>query len=288
MLRCPRAVMSKTAQIGLISAIALLTVAYVRAERAPSASGVDAQTIIHRSVEANQRDWKADPEYDYTETVRTEKGAKTYQVTMLFGSPYEKLIRVNGKDLSSADQKNEEDKFQNAVKQRRSESPSERASRIADYERDRKRDHLMMEQLTRAFNFKLTGRTRLAGRAVYVLSATPRNGYQPPNKEAKVLTGMRGTLWIDQQSSQWVRVRAEVISPVSIEGFLATVEPGTRFELEKMPVSKDIWLPKHFSVRSHARVLGLFQHHGFEDHTYSDYHKTPAEYVQAAGASPGK
>jgi len=280
--------MHRTAHIGLISAISLLTVAYVRAERAPSGSSADAHTIIQRSVEANQRDWQADPEYSYTETVRTDKGARTYEITMLFGSPYQKLTRVNGKALSSADRKKEEDKFQNAVKKRRSESPSERASRISDYEKDRKRDHLMMEQLTRAFDFKVTGQTHLAGRTVYVLNATPRNGYQPPNKEAKVLTGMRGTLWIDRQTSQWVRVRAEVISPVSIEGFLATVEPGTRFELEKMPVSKDIWLPKHFSVSSHARVLGLFQHHGFEDHTYSGYHKTPAEYVQAASASPGK
>jgi len=280
--------MYRTAHIGFISAISLMTVAYVRAERGTSGSSVDVQTIIQRSVEANQRDWQADPEYSYTETVRTGKGTKTHQVTMLFGSPYEKLIRVNGKALSSADRKKEEDKFQKAVNERRSESASAKARRIADYEKDRKRDHLMMEQLTRAFDFKLTGQARIAGRNVYVLNATPRKGYQPPNKEAKVLTGMRGTLWIDQQASQWVRVRAEVISPVSIEGFLATVEPGTRFELEKMPVSKDIWLAKHFSVRSHARVLGLLHHEGFEDHTYSDYHKTPGEYVQAAGASPGK
>src|SRR5579884_2753701 len=230
--------MRKTAYIAAISAIGLLAAAHAWPAREPSVSGVDAQTIIQRSVEANQRDWQADPEYSYSETIRSGNESKTYQVTMLFGSPYNKLIRENGKPLSASDQKAEEEKFQKAVKQRRSESASERARRIADYEKDRKRDHLMMEQLTKAFDFKVTGQTQTAGRSVYVLNATPRKGYQPPNKEAKVLTGMRGTLWIDQQTSQWVRVRAEVISPVSIEGFLARVEPGTRFELEKMPVTK--------------------------------------------------
>jgi len=210
---------------------------------------------------------------------------KAYQVTILFGSPYRKLIRVNGKALSSAEQKEQEEKFQNAVRQRRTESASARAHRIAEYEKDRSRDHVLMEQLTRAFDFRVTGQTQVAGRNVYVLSATPRRGYQPPNTEAKVLKGMRGTLWVHQETSQWVKVQAQVISPVTIEGFLATVEPGTMFELEKTPVSDGVWLPKHFSVRSHARVLGLFHHQTYEDDTWSEYHKTPAEYAQPASAS---
>ena len=255
---------------------------------AASANGVDAQAIIQQSVSANRRDWNAAPGYSCSETVQSGKGTKTYQVTMLFGSPYRRLIRVNGKALASGQQKEEEDKFQQAAKERRSESSEARARRIADYEKDRRRDHLMMEQLTRAFDFQVSGQTRLAGRNVYVLNATPRKGYQPPNTEAQVLKGMRGTLWIDQRTSQWVRVRAQVIAPVSIEGFLATVEPGTRFELEKMPVSDGIWLPKHFSMRSHARVLGFFNHRSSEDDTWFDYHRTPAQYTQGAGASAEK
>lgn len=49
-------------------------------------------------------------------------------------------------------------------------------------------------------------------------------------------------------------VEATVIHPVSIEGFLAQVEPGTQFKLEKMPVADGIWLPKHFV--SHVRENG--------------------------------
>lgn len=52
-----------------------------------------------------------------------------------------------------------------------------------------------------------------------------------------MLRGMEGELWIDEATFQWVKVQARVIRPVSIEGFLARVEPGTRFELEKMPVA---------------------------------------------------
>jgi hypothetical protein len=70
-----------------------------------------------------------------------------------------------------------------------------------------------------------------------------------------------------------VKVEAEVMHPVSIKGFLADVEPGTYFELEKIPVAPGIWLAKHFSMRSHAKVLMLIPKNGEEDDTYFNYHK---------------
>jgi hypothetical protein len=64
---------------------------------------------------------------------------------------------------------------------------------------------------------------------------------------------MQGKLWIDKPTCQWVNVEAEVVHPVSIAGFLAQVQPGTRFELEKMPVVEGSWLPKHFSTKMWAK-----------------------------------
>ncbi|HVW86517.1 MAG TPA: hypothetical protein VHB50_17645, partial [Bryobacteraceae bacterium] len=246
---------------------------------AATGASLTADQIIRNSVAANERDWRAAPEYSYTETTRDSHGSKTTRVTMLLGSPYEQLLRRNGKALSPEDQKREKEKFDAAFSERKSESRQETADRIAKYEKDRRRDHLMMEQLTNAFRFRLTGEKKLYGRSVYTLRATPRADYRPPNMEAEVLTGMKGDLWIDKQTFQWVKVLAQVVSPVSIGGFLATVQPGTYFELEKAPVAGGIWLPKHFRVQSQSKVLSLFRHDTQEDDTYLDYQKTPAEYL---------
>jgi len=127
--------------------------------------------------------------------------------------------------------------------------------------------------LVKAFDFKLLSEQRLNGYDVYVLQAKPRPSYQPPNMETRVLTGMQGHLWIDKNTFQWVKVEAQVTRPVSIAGFLARVEPGTHFELDKTPVSADVWLPRHFSMRSRAKILFLFHHEGQEDDTYFGYHK---------------
>jgi hypothetical protein len=130
-----------------------------------------------------------------------------------------------------------------------------------------------MDQLTKALDFTLVDEQMLGPYKVYVLKATPRHGYKPPNYEAKVLTGMEGKLWIDEKTFQWVKVEARVISPVSIGGFLAQVKPGTHFELQKMPVADNVWLPKHFAMKSEAKVLFLFTRKSQADETYYSYHK---------------
>jgi hypothetical protein len=245
----------------------------------------DADTIIQRSVAANEADWKAAHEYDYVERDRQKGGGtKTSEELMILGSPYERLVEVNGKPLPPEQQRREQRELETALVERRKESQQQRGKRIAKYETERESDHLLMEQLTKALDFKLMGEQKLGPYEVYVLKATPRPGYEPPNNEAKVLTGMEGKLWIDERTFQWVKVEATVIRPVSIEGFLAEVEPGTHFELEKAPVADGIWLPKHFAMKSQAKVLFLFTRKSQADETYSDYHK-PAP-VKAVAAEP--
>lgn len=236
-------------------------------------TSLDVRAIIQRSVEANTADWNAAPEYDYFERDKEKQGTKTYAELMLFGSPYERLLETNGKPLPPEKQAEEQRKLEETIAQRRSESEQQSAERLSKYEKERKRDHLMMEQMTRAFDFKLMGEQKIGAHDVYVLKATPRAGYQPPNMQAEALTGMQGRLWIDKITFQWVRVEAEVTRPVSIEGFLARVEPGTRFELEKTPVASGVWLPKHFAMRARAKVLFLITHKSQQDQTYFEYRK---------------
>jgi len=250
----------------------------------PSQVQPDARAIIQRSVQANETDWKAAPSYNYLERdLQPDGGTKTYQVMMVDGSPYQELVAVNGQPLSSDQQEDEKKKLEQITEQRRGESQAARNGRIAKYEKERKRDHALMEELAKAFDFAVTGEQSLNGFDVYVLQATPRAGYQPPTMETQVLTGMKGKLWIDKKSYQWVKIEAQVIHPVHIIGFLARVDPGTRFELEKTPVGENVWLAKHFSMKSHAKILSVFAHNSSADETYWDYRKLRPSATTSSG-----
>jgi hypothetical protein len=230
--------------------------------------------IVARSVTNTNRDWAAAPQYDFTERDLIVKGGekttKTYQVLMLDGSPYYKLIAENGQPLPAADAAEQDRKLEEEIAHRRNESPDEREKRIAEYRSERRQDHALMAQMARAFDYKLLGVETVNGRRCFVLDATPKPGYQPINRDTEVLKGMRGRMWIDAKEYQWVKVQAEVFRPVAFGLFIAHVEPGTEFILEQCPVKGNLWLPAHFTVRVKAEVL-FFSHNSFDDETYWDY-----------------
>ncbi|HEX5431976.1 MAG TPA: hypothetical protein VFW83_08425 [Bryobacteraceae bacterium] len=231
------------------------------------------ETIIQRSTEAFEADWKAAPNYDCYERELENGSTKTYHVTMLYGSPYKELVNINGKPLSKSAQNRQKQKLNREAARRRGESPKAHAKRIGAYQKDRARDHRLIQQLTKAFDFKLSGTPELNGHSVYYLEATPKPDYQPPTRDTQVLTGMQGKMWIDRKTFQWVKVEAKVIHPVSIEGFLAQVEPGTRFELERAPVPGGVWENTHFSMRATAKILFLVTHKTQTDESYFGYQK---------------
>jgi len=251
------------------------------------AAPVDVRAIIQRSVAANEIDWKAAPNYSFVERDVEVKGGrqttKTYQVLMIEGSQYNKVIAINDKPLTAAQQAQEEKKLQQEIAHRHGEAPGDRAKRVAKYNRERQQDHIMLQEMANAFDFKLIGEQQVNGREVWVLDATPRTGYRPKSRDAKVLTGMRGKLWVDKKDYQWVKVEAEVFRPVSFGLFVAKVRVGTRISLEQAPVTASIWLPRHFRVDLTTSILG-FGRHSIDDETYRDYRPNAGTRVSARSA----
>ena len=76
----------------------------------PSAYSIqpNAQQIVRRSIAATETDWKALPHFSDIERDADTKGgsttSKTYQVLMIDGSPYSRLIAIDDKPLSPAEQ----------------------------------------------------------------------------------------------------------------------------------------------------------------------------------------
>lgn len=234
------------------------------------------QEIVDRSAATIKADWDAAPNYAYTERdIESKHGhaktTKTFRVWMIGGSPYRELIAINDRPLSDRERGLQLKKVQYEILQRKDESARERERRIEKYRKERHQDFALMQQMAVAFHFKLVGDETLNGHKVWVLDATPKPDYQPINEESKVLTGMKGRLWISQNGYQWVKVQAEVVRPVYFLGVLAKVQPGTRFELDQEPVAPGLWLPKHFSQNVIASALGFIDESSTDDESYWDY-----------------
>jgi hypothetical protein len=246
-----------------------------------SAAGAqpDATGIIGRSVQQIEADWKRAPEYSYLERDVESKHhstptVKTYQVLMIDGSQYNRLIAINDRPLSSDEQAEEENKLRAEVLRRGDESERERHKRIAKFLKERDQNHAMLKEMVDAFDFRPAGEATIDGHDCWVFDAEPKPGYQPKTRETKVLSGMQGKLWIDKSQYQWVRVEAEVMRPVSMYG-IARVGPGTHFFLEQAPVAANLWLPTHFSVSVKASALGFINEDSSDDETFHEYKPMP-------------
>jgi hypothetical protein len=247
---------------------------------------VNVADLVKRSSENTERNWKQAPNYVYTERDITEKlgsasdvksrKIRTYEVMVIEGSNYNKLIAIDDKPLSPEEQRIENEKLARERYRRQHESDAERRKRIAKYQHERQQDHMMMHEMIRAFNYKLLGEETVKGRPCWLLEAIPNPSYVPVNRDARVLTGMKGKLWIDKQDVQWAKVSAEVVTPVSFYA-VATVTPGTRFELEQKPVSEGVWMPSHFAVKVNSTVLAFFSRNSLDDETYSNYRRAGAQ-----------
>lgn len=235
----------------------------------------DVRDIVARSVANNQADWKAAPQFSFTQREVNGKGpSHTYRVTMIDGSPYNETIAIDGEPLSKQAKAAEEEKLHREQWKRQHESPETRARRIADYQQGRKQDHALMQEMIAGFTFHLDGVEMMDGHKCYKITASPNPAYVPKSRETQVLKGMRGALWIDAEAYQWVQVQAAVFRPVAFGLFVAHVEPGTAFLLREGPVGGNIWMPTYFETRVNAKVL-FFGYQSLEQDTYWGYTRTP-------------
>jgi hypothetical protein len=236
----------------------------------------DPLEIVRKSMEAIEGNWKQAPNYSFVEReVQSKKegepSIKSHEVLMIDGSPYRRLVAIDDKPLSPGDQAEEDRKMRKEIEKRQHENGREEKKRMAKYLKDRTREHDMMREMVNAFEFHLAGEETVHGHDCWVLDTSPKNGYEPKDRESRVLTGMSGRLWIDKDQYQWVKARAEVVKPVSFFGFLAKVGPGTHFVLEQEPISNNLWLPRHFSMQVNASALGFLNEDSTDDETYGDY-----------------
>lgn len=241
-----------------------------------------AEEVIRKSVQVIEWDWSEAPKYSYLESDISSKRSdprmsKTYRVLMIDGSPYQDVTAIDGRPLSPREKAAEQKKLQKEIQKRRNESDRERRRRIDKFAKDNERDHQMLKEMIDAFQFRLAGDQRVDGYDCWVLDAEPKPDYDPSDHEGRVLKGMKGQLWIDKASYQWVKVHAQVVKPVSFFGFLAKVGPGTEFYLEQEPVplGNGLWFPKVFNVQVKAIALGFFNEDSTEHETYRDYQPMP-------------
>ena len=243
----------------------------------------DPLEILRRATELDQRNTEISRSYTFLERQEQrdlDSGGKlkktessTFDVTLLEGSPYRRLVARNDKPLSSADQRKEEEKLQKSIADRRRETPEQRRQRIADWEHKKQKQREPLKELPDAFTFKLAGEEALNGGVAYVIEGNPKPGYRPKSQSTAFFPKVKLRLWIDKQDYQWVKVDLESLDTISFGGFLVRLARGSQVTIENARVNNEVWLPKRANIRGSVRIALVKVMRGELDYTFSDYKK---------------
>jgi len=207
-----------------------------------------------------------------------------YDVTLLEGSPYRRLVGKDDHPLSPDEDRIEQKKLADSIAQRQKETPTERNKRIADWEKKRQHEREPLDEVPDAFNFKIAGEVQIDGRDAWIIEGTPRPGYRARNSLAKLFLKLRGKLWIDKADYQWVKTEAEVTDTISWGLFVARLGKGARLDMQMTRVNDEVWLPKRIEARVSARLALVKKYNVESDTSFSNYRKFQVESRVVAAA----
>ena len=240
---------------------------------------VDAREVIRRTVAADERNWKVARNYTFSERVNLRyldsesrvksQEVKIHDVMMLEGSPYRRLVSRNDRPLPPAEERKEQERLARSIVERRKETAAKRALRLAVYVSRPEWQREAWRELTEAFDFRLAAEEMWDGHSLYVIEATPRQGFQPRSSTAKVFVHLRGKLWVEKQDYHLVRAEVEAVDTIWLGLFLVRVAKGAHAAFEQTRVNDEVWLPRQVRAIVSARVGLLKVLHIEQEISYS-------------------
>lgn len=247
----------------------------------------DPKELVRRALSAYTADDAAQRQYTYLqrEDIRILGGGgdlkrhelRTYDVTLLEGSPYKRLVKRDDRPLSPEEDRQQQEALGRSIQQRRAESPEERRQRIAEFERKRQERRGDLNEVANAFDFTLVGDDTIDGVPAWVVEGTPRAGYKARSKSAAYFGKLKGRIWISKADNHVMKMDAVTLDTIAIGAFLIRFGQGGHIAIEFAHVNNDAWLPKHVLLTGSARVLLLKGYHLDADYSFSDYKKFTVE-----------
>jgi hypothetical protein len=247
----------------------------------------DPVEIVRRASELDRRNTEISRNYTYLrrqEQRELESGGRlkksestTYDVTLLEGSPYARLVARNDKPLSIKEQHQEEEKLQRSIAERRHETKEQHDRRIADWERKQEKQREPIRELTEAFNLTLSGEEPLNGGETWIIDGTPKPGYRPKSQSTSFFPKVKFRLWVEKKDYHWVKLDMESLDTISFGGILVRMARGSHLTAENARINNEVWLPKGAVLKGSIRIALIKVMRGEMIFSFSDYRKFQAD-----------
>jgi hypothetical protein len=216
----------------------------------PPAAPVQSSDLFARVI-ARQKKSEADlDEFERVQRVESRKpgndsSAADSRVLLLFpnGTGLNKLpLTADGKPADSSAYRSELERLEKYLVWVLQDGPAQREA-FAKANKRRNERFELIEATHGAFTFTWEGRELRGGRQLLRYSMTPRKDYKPTSRMTTLFTKVRGSIWIDEETSQLAKIDGQVTDDISLALFLAKVNKGSHFMQERYEIAPGVWAP---------------------------------------------
>jgi len=169
--------------------------------------------------------------------------------------PVSRLVERDGKPLPAAEAAKQQANIRKAIDEYRRLTPEERKKRLTNSVGIGGREMEFLREMPDALDYKYLDSAWEGGREVMRLEMSPRLGYRPKNLQARVFEKVRGEIRVDKAAAEIRLVDAEVFDTVTVGGFLAKIEKGTRFLIERKPMTGEYWAPERIRIKFGTKIM---------------------------------
>jgi hypothetical protein len=197
---------------------------------------------------------------------------KDYDVFYIGDEQALHLLAKDSKPLTGSEKQNEDDKFNkqyDKLKKQQAElaaDPKKQAQRQEEDEAD-------LSDFLRAELFTNPRRETFRGHDVIAFDVNGNPDYKPKKRIDSIIQKLSGTMWVDEQAREIVRLEARFTDTVKIGGGLvASLAKGSNFVFEQDKINEEVWLPSYAEVHASGRIVFVRLKQNFIDR-FSDYKK---------------
>ena len=239
-------------------------------------------------IKENYAGTRAEEETEYDKTGKvTKRELKEYSFFYLNGDEVSTLTKKDGKALSDAEQRKENEKTQKEIQeiQKNAEKKEAKEEKAKEEGKEKKEDDdVGIEVFLRAAQFVNPRRERFRGQDVLVFDFEPNPDFKPRKMVEKVVHELAGVIWIDEKAHDVARLEAYFLGDFKIAGgLLANLQKGTSFTFEQAFMNDEVWLPTYQEAHLGVRFLLVKGFKVNEVTRYSDYKKFNVESVASIG-----
>jgi hypothetical protein len=122
--------------------------------------------------------------------------------------------------------------------------------------RPRPQGRSSVEDVVSTLRFTIDRREAVGGREAIVVRFEPRPNANPQTREGRMARAFKGSIWVDEQAREVIRVEAVAIENLSYGlGVIARLGQGTAVTLTRERIDDTVWLPTSIHFKGNGRAL---------------------------------